>query len=199
MKILLIFSLIFACTTALSAEQVTGKVIREGADIYVEGDSESVCKRYLLESGNKDTEKTLFKLTSGDLVNGSGAISNTDCRILLKNVDYVGLRRLLGYWYSDEGIVSVKNFSSLSFYSARGKASSSSSQNIFKTGTPTNYRYSLMPTDTSEWVIFLSDSNTTTFATIQFIRESILLKVFHSETGDVIKVLHLSKWGNPKQ
>jgi hypothetical protein len=196
---LLIFSLIFGCSTSFSAEQVTGKVIREGTSTYIEASGENICKRYHLDSGNKETEKTLFKLSSGDFVNGSGIVDNISCRVLLQNVDYVGLKRLLGYWYSEEGIVSVKNFNYLSFYSARGKSSSTSAQNLFKTGTPTNYRYSLMPSDSSEWIVFLSNSDSTTFATIQFIRESILMKVFHSETGDVIKVLNLSKWASPKQ
>lgn len=192
MRLLLFVLSLTASSVAFSALPLMGTVERDSTGTYLV--TGQTCKRYVVDTKSEDAFKSVRKLSTGDSVTASGALDNETCTAVIESVDYVGLRKMLGHWYSAEGIMSVRDFNSLSFYPISLKDFQNGSS--YRTVDPINYRYSVTPTEGKEWVLFLSDSKSTTFATIQFNKGAATMKIYDSETGRLTKVLHLSKWSN---
>lgn len=194
MRILLFVLILISGYAAHSARPISGTVERDASGAYLIADSS--CVRYLIDTKSPDAEANIRKLTTGDTMTASGLLESNTCTAVIESVDYVGLRKMLGYWHSNDGLISVRDFNSLSFY----PISLSDFQNgkTYSEIDPIVYRYSMVPSDGKDWVLFLSDSTSTTFATIRFNKSRAVMKIYDSETGNVTRTLHLNKWGNLK-
>ncbi|KYG64086.1 hypothetical protein AZI86_14895 [Bdellovibrio bacteriovorus] len=157
------------------------------------------CPRYQLVPKNSIVALHMRKLASGDFVEGSGQLDDDHCKAFVESIEYVGLRKLLGYWYSETaGIITVRDFSSLSFY-PMNKTSDLKDDALSRTGDPITYRYSVTPSEGKEWVVFLSNAQGTSFATLMFSSKFVTMKIYDSETGSLNQTLRLSKWGDLKR
>jgi hypothetical protein len=203
MRILLfVLTTVFAAT-ALCAQPVAGVLAQEGTQLFISGDM--FCSRYLVAAKSNEVLAHIKKLNPGDEITASGDKNFIDCSVVLESIDYVGLRRLLGMWLSNEALIKVKDFSSLSFYPL--ERSSSLGQHVNNYGltstsevaTAVDYTYSLTPSEGKEWVLFLSDSTKTLFATISLSKGSAVMKIYDSESGVVLKTLRMTKWGGVRQ
>lgn len=199
--LLFVLTTVFTAT-ALCAQPVAGVLVQEGNQLFVSGDT--FCSRYLVLPKNYEVLSQLKKLTPGDEITASGDKNLVDCSLTLESVDYVGLRRLLGMWLSNEALIKVKDFKSLSFYplervSSVGNSRPTSDVLSADPAKAVDYTYSLTPTEGKEWVVFLSDSTKTVFATISLSKGSAVMKFFDSESGVVLKTLRLTKWGGVRQ
>ncbi|WP_155722564.1 hypothetical protein ACLWBD_08180 [Bdellovibrio sp. HCB117] len=196
MRFLLFVLSLAATPMALAVQPIEGTVYRDSKGVYLSAYSDDNCKLYTIETKSEDAALSVRKLSNGDTVTASGLIDSKSCMAIIESVDYVGLKKLLGYWYSQEGIITVRDYNSLSFYPIN--------MNDFQNGKdftqidPITYRYSVTPSDGKEWVLFLSDSTSTVFATILFNKNNATMRIYDSENGEIIKVLRLSKWGNLK-
>lgn len=194
MRFLVFVLILISGSAALSARPLSGTVERDISGTYLRADS--ACVRYLVISKNSDTELSLRKLSTGDTLTASGLLDPDSCTAVVESIDFVGLKKMLGYWHSSDGLISVRDFNSLSFYPI--------SMKDFQNGQtyaeiqPVTYRYSMTPTSGKEWVLFLSDSSSTTFATIRFNKSRATMRIYDSETGNITRTMHLSKWGNLK-
>lgn len=188
-----VFSLVFA-STAISAPPISGTIERDTTGIYLRVNDK--CPRYLISSKSEDASQSIRKLSNGDTITATGLLDLETCTAVVETIDYVGLKKMLGYWYSEQGIMTVRDYTSLSFYPINIRGLQQSSD--FRTADPINYRYSVTPSEGREWVVFLSDDTSTTFATIQFKNDNATMKIYDSENGNVKKTLRLSKWGNLK-
>ena len=189
----LLFVLTFAFTAMASASSaLNGTVVRKGQQVYLQGSG--TCDLLLATTRNQDATAALQKLSDGDHVTATGTVDEASCTAAIENIDYVGLRRLLGKWYSKEGLIEVHDFTRMSFYPVRDSIISAN----FAAITPVQYKYSVTPSEGKEWVLFLSDRMTTTFATIQFSKELAIMKLFDSDNGKITKVLILNKRGTLK-
>lgn len=192
----LIFVLsLFASTVALSAQPVMGTVVREFPGFRLIGDQS--CRRYIIETKTPEAANNLAKLSSGDNITATGFLDKGKCTAVIESIDYVGLKKLLGHWYSSEGIMSVRDFNSIRFYPI--KLNDFKNNDNYKSAAPIDYRYSVTPTEGKEWILFLSDKRGTSFSTIQFNKETVTVKIYDSETGQITKTLRLAKWGNLKK
>ncbi|WP_413613398.1 hypothetical protein [Bdellovibrio sp. HCB-110] len=194
MRFLLFVLSLAVSSVALSVQPISGTIERDSTGVYLR--SGDRCPRYVVNTKSEDASLSIRKLSSGDTVTASGLLDVETCTVVIESVDYVGLRKMLGYWYSQDGIITVRDFDSLSFYPINLKDFQNGAD--YRTADPINYRYSVTPSEGKEWVVFLSDTTSTTFATIQFNKGNATMKIYDSETGDVKKVLRMSKWGNLK-
>lgn len=151
----------------------------------------AACTRYMIETKSEETAKNLSKLSTGDSITASGFLDNESCNAVIQSVDYVGLKKLIGSWYSSEGLIVVHSHNTLTFYTAHGDTFPA--QPTLSSIITTEYRYSLTPSDGQDWVLFLSDNSKTIFATIRLIKGIAILKFYDSETGQATKTLTLSK------
>lgn len=175
-------------TTTLSAE-----VVEFEGKPYLSIPTQD-CPRFELIAKNSEASAHVRKLSAGDLISATGYLDSAHCQSYIESIEYVGLKKLLGYWYSKAGIITVRDFSSLSFYplNVRDLKDISSEHS----GEPITYRYSVTPSDGNEWVVFLSNSKGTSFATLKFSRSIVTMKIYDSETGAILQTLRLSKWGD---
>ena len=191
---ILFFVLTFCCSTwAIASNSVSGIIQRNGDAYYLRDEESGIV--YQIESSSTEVADSLRKLSSGDLINGTGIVQYKSNRLILETIDYVGLRRMLGKWISNDGLLQVKNFSEMKFY-PHNSPTSPTPTGLVLSDSPITFRYSLTPADGKAWVLFLSDSSKTTFATIQINGANATLKTFDPDTGAVAKTLRLVKWGN---
>lgn len=182
-----------ATSFAHATAALSGEVVDFEGKLYLSLPEQS-CPRYELIAKNNEASAHIRKLSEGDLINATGYLDSSLCQSHIESVEYVGLKKLLGYWYSKAGIITVRDFSLLSFYplNVRDLKDVSSEHS----GEPITYRYSVVPSDGSEWVVFLSNSKGTSFATLKFARSIVTMKIYDSETGAILQTLRLSKWGD---
>ncbi|WP_291516213.1 hypothetical protein [Bdellovibrio sp. ArHS] len=196
MRFLLFVLSLAATSLALAVQPIGGTVYRDSTGVYLSVNTDQKCKVFTVETKSEDAAMSVRKLSTGDTLTASGLLDTETCIASIESVDYVGLKKLLGYWYTQEGIITVSDFNSLSFYPINMKD--------FQNGKdlsqidPITYRYSLTPSDGKEWVLFLSDSTSTLFATIFFNKNNATMRIYDSENGDIVKTLRLSKWGKLK-
>lgn len=174
---------------AFAAQTVSGSVSIEGKSMYLKTDDP--CHRYLVLSSSEAAISALVKLAAGDVVIATGIKNPGECSVAIESVEYVGLRRMLGNWYSREAVINVQDFNSMKYYPAQSIASNGNKVYASVSTNPVEYNYSLVPGSGKEWVLFLSDSKSTTFGTIQFNRGSAVMKIYNSETGELTKTLIL--------
>ncbi len=198
MRVLFFVLTLVSSAMAVAAQPVSGIIIRKGQDILLQ--SNDSCSYYRIETKNPDAQASLDKLSPGDSLTASGLFDKTACIAVVDSVDYVGLKRLLGLWISKEGLISVHDFNTLSFYpeSKTDLKRVFEKPDDFSVGKSVQYKYSVTPSDGKEWVVFLSDDESTTFATIQFSKDLAIMKLYDSDNGNVTKTLILSRRGNLK-
>ncbi|MDG0818237.1 hypothetical protein [Bdellovibrio svalbardensis] len=191
---LLLFVLTFVSSTlAVAVQPVSGTIERKGQDILLQ--SNDACSYYRIETKNSDAQAALEKLSPGDSLTASGLIDKVACVAVVESVDYVGLKRMLGTWLSKEGLIAVHDFNTLFFY----PQTKTDFKRVFEKpadftiGKSIRYKYSVTPSEGKEWVMFLSDAKSTTFATIQFSKEVAIMKLYDSDSGAVTKTLILTR------
>lgn len=195
MRLLLFVLSLIVSSTALASRPISGDISRSAGRIYLSGSGDD-CFRFHIVPANSEADKSVSRLSEGDMLSGTGVYNHKSCEVMVESVEYVGLKKMLGYWHSKNNFITVKDFSTISFYPIN--LNDLNNQNPIRTGDPINYSYSITPSNGNEWVMFLSDSRGTTFATIEFNRNNAVMKLFDSDTGILTRVLHLSKWGKLK-
>ncbi|UOF02155.1 hypothetical protein [Bdellovibrio reynosensis] len=195
MRLLLFVLSLTVSVGAFASQPLVGNVERNTNGVVLITNS-ATCYRYTINAQTEDAAISIRKLSTGDAVTASGVLNDDSCTAHIDSIDYVGLRKMLGYWYSDEGIITVKDFNSLSYYPIKLKEFQLGIS--FRTADPINYRYSVTPSVGKEWVVFLSDTKSTTFATIQFNKGTAVMKIYDPDNGEVTKTLRLAKWGDLK-
>lgn len=196
MRILILVLSLLASYSSFANQPIYGVIARDATKLSIVTNN-TQCSNYIISTKSRDASAAVKKLSNGDSLTATGLLNPQDCTALIESIEFVGLKKMLGKWYSPEGIIDVRNFNSLSYYPVSinipryGYATISSVQ-------PIDYRYSITPTDGKEWVLFLSDRTSTTFATIKFERGNVIMKLYDSETGEVTKTLFLSRWSNLK-
>jgi hypothetical protein len=188
MKYLVFLLFTFTVPLVLGAQSFTGYMTKKGANYYLFPQSSE--NAYLVIAKNEDVTDSLKRLSTGDLVIGNGSLDTVNKRINLNTVDYVGLRRLLGPWVSVDGLLVFKDFSTMKFSPRRTTTNNSNANFSF---AQKEFRYTLSPSDGDEWVLFLSDDKSTTFATVEFNKKTILMKLFESESGKLLRTLKLER------
>ncbi|WP_413557199.1 hypothetical protein [Bdellovibrio sp. HCB209] len=185
MRFLIFVLTLVSSAAALAVQPIGGTISIEGRKMFLKTDDP--CHRYLVASNNEAALNALVKLAAGDVVNATGMKNPGECTVAIDSVDYVGLRRMLGSWYSRDAVITVSDFNSMKFYPAQEVSSSKDKTYAQISKNAVEYNYSLIPGSGKEWVMFLSDSKSTAFGTIQFNRGSAVMKVFNSETGELNK------------
>ena len=145
---------------------------------------------YALTNVSAEASASLIKMESGDYINGSGDIDQKAHKISLQTLDYVGLKKLLGVWYSGDAVMNFSSFTDLSVYPF-GIAIKRPSTVGISLSAKTDFRYSTAPYYGDSWALFLSDSVGTTFATLEIAGESATLRTFNTDTGALKRTLRL--------
>ncbi len=184
---------LFSWATFASTETIVGSLQKEANKYFMklsEGD-----QSFTLVPSSQDALENLSKLSPGDLVTGTGVIDTEKMQILLSTVDYVGIKRFLGTWHSAEGLFEITSFERMNFYPyVIETRQQHADKPVVSITEPQLYKYSMTPSQGREWVMFMSDTKSTIFTTIQINGDSAKIKFYDSETGKMTKSLRLTKW-----
>lgn len=140
---------------------------------------------YKIKSDGSEANETLLKLEEGDLVSGFGQIDNSSKVAMIQSLSFIGLKRLLGFWWTSMGFAEIRTFSEMNFYN----------QSLFKTDSPLkkSYQYSISPTLSTSWVIFLSDDKNVYYTSMIFQGNKAQMKMYNPETGVLTKTIDFTR------
>lgn len=187
MKYIFFLLATFSFQFVLGVQAFSGYMTKKGSDYYFTPKSSELF--YKISALTWDVQDSLDRLESGDFIAGNGTMDTTNKKLSVESVDYVGLRKLLGPWVGTEGTIVFKDFSNMGF--------TPRFRDIKLDSRLTNYqkefRYSVTPSDGNEWGLFLSDDKSTTFATVEFAKNKVIMKIFESESGKIVRTLKLER------
>lgn len=146
---------------------------------------------YKLSPDGGEVVETLSKLENGDLISGFGQIDNSSKVAFLQSLSFIGLKRLLGFWWTNMGFVEVRTFSEMNFYTQ-----SNSSSTFSEPTTKKSYQYSVSPSSTNSWVIFLSDDKAVYYTSMEFQGSHAKMKMYNPETGVLMKTIEFTRINN---
>lgn len=184
------FYCIWASSSVASAEAIHGTLFRTGTQALVRLIGEPSSSRYyrLLPQTN-EAAVVLARLETGDTLVGNADIDPQKMTISLETVDFVGLRKIIGFWNTaTKGVMNFRSYSEVSTYALPWASTSSS-----VISTQKQFKYTVTPAAGSDWVMFLSDNRETQMAFLDLKETEATIRILDSKTGDVSSVLRLQK------
>lgn len=158
--------------------------IKEG-QYYLFSKSEN--SEFLLTPLDSLVMERLLCLKDGDSISGVGQQINSN-EILLGSIEYVGLKKILAYWYNKHEIFNFSDFGNFNHW-------------LYSNGNkvirgPFRYRYALSPTskknDLCTWKIFIADERKVILGNIKWISDHILqLEIYDSNSGEIFSTKNL--------
>lgn len=187
MRLMLVLLTLFSTPMAFGVQAFNGYMTKKGANYYFTPKSSKLF--YLISSKSADVDLNLARLESGDFIAGNGTLDTTNKKIQIESIDFVGLRKLLGPWLGTEGTMVFKDFSTMRFTPRFREIRWDTKLSQYQK----EFRYSVSPSDGNEWALFLSDDKSTTFATMELTKNKVILKIFESESGKIVRTLKLER------
>lgn len=187
MKYIFFLLATFSFQFVLGVQAFSGFMTKRGNAYYFTPKSSELF--YKITALTPDVQDSLDRLENGDFIAGNGSLDTTNKKLSIESVDYVGLRKLLGPWIGSEGTMVFKDFTTMRF-TPRFRDINMDSR---LTNYQKEFRYSITPSDNNEWGLFLSDENNTTFATVEFTKNKVIMKIFESESGKIVRTLKLER------
>jgi hypothetical protein len=159
----------------VKAESIRGVLIRKSSDsvlVRLEGSSESPMA---LKPVYQNVLTQLNKLKSGDTLQGSGHFRGSesgDRVVMLESIDFVGVRNLLGTWIARNS--AVVDF--IDFDRVRVLMPSAIGLKRY------HLTYSLAPSNESDWMIFLRDSESVVLGSLNLTKKRVVIDFVEPES-----------------
>lgn len=147
--------------------------IEDGNYSFVDGDSS---RPYKLRAYTESAKQALSKLKNSDGISGQATL--VDDTLLLETVEFVGLRRLIGFWQSTNTLVNFKDFTRVSF-----RLPNSSSE----------LSYAVAPSTGNSWKVFFSGKNSVVLGSLVISDSHASIDLFDPNTGENTQHLDLQK------
>lgn len=185
MKSLFIALVLMSPWFANAADTVSGVLIRNGGDLSIRLSTDET-RVYRLVSSKSEVQRVLVRLNTDDAVVGSADIDSVKNVAQLQTLDFVGLRRIIGYWSgaSNNSVVNFKNYSDMNVYSVGNGGGGRISK---------QFKYTLAPSNGNDWAFFLADASKTQVGLLDLRDQQATLRLFDPDTGEVTQVLRLQK------
>ena len=151
--------------------------ITDGKIFFV--DSESL-QSFKLKAFTASADAVLIQLKNFDHL--TGVATRVDDTLLLESVEFVGLRRLLGYWQSPKVAVVFQNFVDVEFKLPYSKS---------------DYKYAISPSGGNSWKVFFSDQSSVILGTLSVSETKASIELYDPETGETSQYIDLKKVSTP--
>ena len=146
-----------------------------------------------ITSASIEVDRDLARLSSGDYVALEGYYNVSHRRIFVNSVDWVGLKKILGFWTTaDSRIVEFKDFTTLMLRNYERGAFPILQAHPTRVNTEViQMDYRLAPGVGSSWTLFLSDGKKLHMGRMNLSGHNLSITFFNIETGKIIKTLKL--------
>lgn len=179
----------FTSVAAWAAQPISGFVHRFGGEVFITLDSNTGAL-YRLQSSRQETVATLRRLTNGDFIMATAKTDRTNVTVDIDTIDFVGLRKIIGYWNMPRRsqVMNFRSYSDLNIYDIIVQFQDGGLRPLRK-----ELKYTVIPGQGSEWVMFISDDQETQMAYLNLTESEAVLRLVNSRTGDVTSTLQLRK------
>jgi hypothetical protein len=160
------------------AASINGSIERDSSKELKIRLLDSMNSSFLVHTFEKSVESILNKLDSGDVFQGSGYIQelpNGQQVLLLESIDFVGIRNLLGTWVSNSTLVDFQNFNTVRFQIQSDSGA-----------TWSEFTYSLGPSESSGWMIFLRGPYSVSLGSIDIKKGSVTIEFISPKSASVL-------------
>ena len=182
MKLMAILLLLNFPVLAIAANY-EGIVKKSSEAVYLVDPSSG--EKYLL-TGSVALQANFKMLTSGDFVSVDGTRSTTKGTITAKSINYVGLKKLLGVWSTEDAF--CYNFISYNNLIVTRKVNGQCTSNY-----PSEYTYLINP-QSRVWTVLISGENNSYVGDLYLPNSDTLeIDLYDSETGAILRQLSLRK------
>lgn len=183
MKLISILVTVFASLSTL-AISYEGSVVKTASNIKLIDSTSHVS--FKLRSNNDFINQHINKLKTGDYLSVDGIKISSENSIDIKSINYVGLKSLLGIWFSDDDTCYIFN-SHTSF------SISKIVNGTCLTPRSMHYTYLINP-GFNTWVMLISGQYSSYLGEVTIKNsKSAQIQLYDSETGDILKSLNLKK------
>lgn len=183
MKLIFVLVTVFTSLSTL-AISYEGSIVRTATNIKLIDSTSHVS--FKLRANNDVINQHINKLKTGDYLSVDGNKVNVDNSIDVKSINYVGLKLLLGVWFSDDDNCYIFN-SHTSF------SISKMVNGTCLTPRSMHYTYLLNP-GFNTWVMLISGQYSSYLGEVSIKNsKSAQIQLYDSETGDILKSLNLKK------
>lgn len=149
---------------------------------------------YLIQAGSEDVANDLVRLSGGDFISFEGYFNPSKKAVRVQSIDWVGLKKLIGYWRSRENIsLEFRDFTRLIVYDANVNDVFVRLYNKNLTRTTSLLNYRIAPGVGNTWSLFLSDEKIVKVGRLTVNGDTATINFFDSNTGKVIKTVLLQK------
>lgn len=181
--------LCLAAPLIASADAISGVILRGPLSLSLKDEFGA---SYKIISRSTDVQRTLKRLETGDSIVSSGRLDTVNKVAEIEAIDFVGLGRIIGLW-NTQGAKSMMQFRSFSDVNVYSFVLQSNGNNVVRNRK--NFKYTLSPANDSEWVMFLSDDQSTQMGFLKLGETDATLSLLNSQTGEVQNVLQMRKVG----
>lgn len=180
----LIFALIVVLVQTAFGLQFDGDIVKTNGKNYIFLKSEN--KAYLLNGNSALVANYLTKLNDGDFVSVEAHKNSTMNTINVANINYVGLRDLLGIWSGDDN--RCYSFTSHTDFSVTRRYGDTCGH-LEKT----DYTYLINP-NPQQWVMLVAGHFDSYLGDVSIVsKKNVEISLYDSETGGIIRRLVLRK------
>lgn len=144
---------------------------------------------YQLKPGTAKATQDLGKFVNGDYLSGVAERISPNL-LLVRGIDFVGLKRILGSWISGN-----TRYDFTSFINVRASADAfpAIATAPHSPGTVTDWKYSLAPGKSNVWKMLISNASKVNVAELAVNGNTALITVFNPVDGSVQKSISLTK------
>ncbi len=135
-----------------------------------------------------EVKKIFQKLETGDLVSGMG--HSCEARFFcVDNIEYVGLKKILGTWKGKDEVWDFTTFEDLDLYLLNPDRNELAPPSLKK-----QLYYTITPSSGSQnWKVFLADQNSVALASLVLDKDSAVVTLIDPKTGQPQKITTLQK------
>jgi hypothetical protein len=168
-------------STAHADDQVQGYLNKTSHGMTF--NNSNVARPYILKAGSPNIKALLDKMEDKDFISGTARIQSNNT-LLLISIDFVGLRRLLGRWLSDEYFLSFHSFADMT-------SQTLTPERDFTKG---DYKYAVAPGEGNNWKIFFTDQFNVSLGNLSLVdKDHFKVIFFDGKTGKTVKTLSLMR------
>lgn len=192
---MILFALIFSSVSfALhgATDTISGTLRKDANIFYLQQSNTGTV--YRISSMSQDASEAFRNLDTGDYITGFGVLYTDLLEAHVESLDYVGLKKLLGNWYTGESFVRFATFTNLSVYPVFEGFFDLLKLFSILPNAKTDFRYSTAPYDGNRWAFFLSDSSATSLGTLEFTGDLAILRLYDSQRAGGVRTVHLVRW-----